>query len=95
MATKSATKKKPAATSTTGALMLPALHESTTSSGLKVLAAERGPLPLVAMRLVIRAGSALDPKDKHGLADFTARLMRRGTQKRGADELDEAIEFVG
>ncbi|OJH42829.1 peptidase M16 [Cystobacter ferrugineus] len=78
-----------------GALMLPALHESTTSSGLKVLAAERGPLPLVAMRLVVRAGSAVDPKDKHGLADFTARLMRRGTQKRGADELDEAIEFVG
>ncbi|EPX56642.1 hypothetical protein D187_007984 [Cystobacter fuscus DSM 2262] len=94
MATQSATKKKPAAP-TTSALMLPALHESTTSSGLSVLAAERGPLPLVAMRLVVRAGSAVDPKDKHGLADFTARLMRRGTQKRSADEIDEAIEFVG
>jgi zinc protease len=89
-----AIRKKPAAP-TTGALMLPALHESTTSSGLKVLAAERGPLPLVAMRLVVRAGSAVDPKDKHGLADFTARLMRRGTHKRSADEIDEAIEFVG
>jgi zinc protease len=77
------------------AVRLPALHESTTSSGLKVLAAQRGVLPLVAMRLVIRAGSSVDPADKHGLSDFTARLMRRGTAKMSADELDEAIEFVG
>ena len=77
------------------AVRLPALHESTTSSGLKVLAAQRGVLPLVAMRLVIRAGSSVDPADKHGLSDFTARLMRRGTAKMSADELDETIEFVG
>ena len=77
------------------AVTLPALHESTTSSGLKVLAARRGVLPLVAMRLVIRAGSSVDPADKHGLSDFTARLMRRGTAKMSADELDETIEFVG
>jgi zinc protease len=93
MAAGVATKKKAAAS--TGALMLPTRHESTTSSGLTVLAAERGALPLVAMRLVVRAGSAVDPQDKHGLADFTGRLMRRGTAKLSADELDEAIEFVG
>ncbi len=76
-------------------LKLPTVTETTTSSGLQVLAAERGPLPLVAMRLVMRAGSTTDPKDKHGLADFTARLLRRGTARMSADELDEAIEFVG
>jgi zinc protease len=99
MATRATSKKKAApakrATPTTVALTLPAIHESTTSSGLKVLAAERGPLPLVAARLVIRAGSSTDPKDKHGLADFTARLMRRGTAKLSPDEIDETIEFVG
>jgi zinc protease len=94
MATR-ATSKKKAASSTTVPLTLPAIHESTTSSGLKVLAAERGPLPLVAARLVIRAGSATDPAGKHGLADFTARLLRRGTTKMSADEIDETIEFVG
>jgi zinc protease len=94
MATR-ATSKKKAAASTTVPLTLPAIHESTTSSGLKVLAAERGPLPLVAARLVIRAGSSTDPKDKHGLADFTARLLRRGTAKLSPDEIDETIEFVG
>jgi zinc protease len=60
-----------------------------------VLAAERGPLPLVAARLIIRAGSAADPADKHGLADFTARLLRRGTARMSADQIDEEIEFVG
>ena len=80
---------------TPAAVTLPALHESTTSSGLKVLAAQRGVLPLVAVRLVIRAGSSVDPADKHGLSDFTARLLRRGTAKLSADELDETIEFVG
>ncbi|QRK06530.1 insulinase family protein [Archangium violaceum] len=99
MATRATSKKKAVVTKkaapTTGALTLPTLHESTTSSGLKVLAAERGPLPLVAARLVIRAGSATDPADKHGLADFTARLLRRGTERMSADEIDETIEFVG
>jgi zinc protease len=76
-------------------LKLPATTETTTSSGLQVLAAERGPLPLVSMRLVLRAGSSTDPKDKHGLADFTARLLRRGTAQMNADAIDEAVEFVG
>lgn len=94
---RSTSKKKaaPKADPTPVALMLPTIHESTTSSGLKVLAAERGPLPLVAARLIIRSGSAVDPSDKHGLADFTARLLRRGTARMSADEIDEAIEFVG
>jgi zinc protease len=87
-----ATPKKAAASRP---LTLPAVTESTTSSGLTVLAAERGPLPLVSMRLVLRAGSATDPKDKHGLADFTVRLLRRGTARLSADAIDEAVEFVG
>jgi zinc protease len=105
MATRGATSKKKTAPkkaalkktapTTPVALTLPTIHESTTSSGLQVLAAERGPLPLVAARLVIRAGSSTDPADKHGLADFTARLLRRGTARMSADEIDETIEFVG
>lgn len=79
----------------TSALKLPQVVESTTSSGLKVLAAERGPLPLVHVRLVMRAGSAMDPAGKFGLADFTAKLLRRGTASLSAQEIDEAVEFVG
>ncbi|HET9451776.1 MAG TPA: pitrilysin family protein [Aggregicoccus sp.] len=82
-------------TARSGALTLPPLHESTTSSGVKVIAAERGPLPLVAIRLVLRAGSVADPQERFGLADFTARLLRRGTRMLGAQDIDEAVEFVG
>lgn len=90
-----ARKAAPSAPKELRPLKLPPIVESTTSSGLRVLAAERGPLPLVAIRLVLRAGSASDPRDKHGLADFTSRLLRRGTARMSADDIDEAIEFVG
>jgi zinc protease len=88
-------KAAPARKASTGALTLPTLHESSLPSGLKVIAAERGPLPLVSMRLVLRAGSSTDPENKHGLADFTARLLRRGTKRLTAQAIDEAVEFVG
>jgi len=90
-----AARKKAAPRARSSALTLPTLHESTTASGLKVIAAERGPLPLVSVRLVIRAGSATDPEGKQGLADFTARLLRRGTRHLNAQAIDEAVEFVG
>ncbi len=74
---------------------LPEVDEFQTSSGLTVLFAERGPLPLVAFQLWLPAGSAADPRRKEGLADFTASLLRRGTRKHTADELNEAVEFCG
>jgi len=74
---------------------LPPLHTSTTSQGMRVLVLPRGPLPLVSVRLVIEAGSAHDPSGKEGLADFTARLLRRGAGGRSAQEIDDAVEFVG
>ncbi|MDY7231456.1 M16 family metallopeptidase [Hyalangium rubrum] len=96
MATRSrATPKTKDKSAASRPLKLPTATETTTSTGLQVMAAERGPLPLVAMRLVLRAGSATDPKDKQGLADFTVRLLRRGTERMSADAIDEAIEFVG
>ena len=76
-------------------LKLPAVERRVTPEGLTVLSAQRGPLPLVSVRLVIRAGSVLDPAGKQGIADFTARLMRRGTKSRKAEAIDEAVEYVG
>lgn len=76
-------------------LQLPAVERRVTPEGLTVLSAPRGPLPLVSVRLVIRAGSSLDPAGKEGIADFTARLLRRGTKKLKAEAVDEAVEFVG
>jgi zinc protease len=74
---------------------LPPREEARTADGLTVLVCARGPLPLVSLRLVIQAGSAQDPAGKEGLADFTARLLRRGTKRLAAREIDDAVEFVG
>lgn len=76
-------------------LRLPALHPHRASNGLELIAIPRGPLPLVTLRLMIRAGSARDPNGKHGLADFTANMLRRGTQTLSGDAINDAIEFVG
>jgi zinc protease len=95
MAPRSRVPTKKEKTAASRPLRLPSVTETVTSTGLTVLAAERGPLPLVSLRLVMRAGSTTDPKDKHGLADFTVRLLRRGTARMSVSEIDEAIEFVG
>jgi len=71
------------------------LHRFETQGGLPVTVAQRGRIPLVAVRLVLASGAAGDPRGKEGLADFTMRLLRRGTAHRDAHTLDEAIEFVG
>ena len=71
------------------------LHRFQTPGGLPVTVAQRGRIPLVAVRLVLASGAAGDPAGKEGLADFTMRLLRRGTAHRDAHALDEAIEFVG
>ena len=75
--------------------ILPARASFTTADGLEVDVARRGRVPLVAIRLVVKCGSARDPRQRLGLADFTVRLMRRGTKRFDADALNEAVEFVG
>ncbi len=76
-------------------VQLPPFDEFTTAGGLKVIIARREPIPLVSVRLMLRAGASLDPVGRAGLADFTARLLRRGTTSMSADEINEAVEFVG
>ncbi len=49
-------------------------------------------LPLVHIRVMVRAGSFLDPKDKTGLAEITAEVMRTGgTQKYPPEELNALL----
>lgn len=76
-------------------LHLPPHERRTLANGLRLHLIPRGPLPLVAVRLVVRAGSAFDPKGRLGVADFAARLLRRGAAGRKADELSETVDFVG
>ena len=76
-------------------LHLPKETEATLSNGLRVLVAPRGRIPLVSIRLSIHGGSAADVPGKEGLADFAAKLLRRGAASLSADAIDEAVELHG
>ena len=73
----------------------PPYHVQTLPNGLQVVAVLHHEQPIVSMRMLVRAGGALDPKDKFGLADLTAALLTQGTETQSATELNEAIDFMG
>ena len=73
----------------------PLAHREVLPNGIVLLVAERPAVPIVAMRVLMRAGAAYDPPDRAGLANLTGAVLTRGTAKRTGPELDSAIEFVG
>ena len=73
----------------------PVAHREVLPNGVVLLVAERPAIPIVVLRVYVRAGSVYDPADAGGLANLTADLLTRGTAKRTGPELDRAIEFVG
>jgi zinc protease len=81
----------PAATSGAAAIA----HREVLPNGIVLLVAERPAVPIVAVRVFMRAGAVFDPADRAGLANLTGGLLTRGTAKHTGPELDSAIEFVG
>jgi zinc protease len=67
----------------------------TLPNGLQVVVVLHHEQPVVSMRLIIRAGSALDPKDKLGLARLAASLLDQGTTTMDARRLNDEIDFIG
>lgn len=62
-------------------------------NGLVVLLLEDHELPLVEVTAMVRAGSALDPADKVGLADLAGEVLRTGgTETLPGDQLDDWLE---
>src|SRR5579872_7043265 len=64
-------------------------------NGLQVVAVLHHEQPAVSMRLLIRAGSASDPKGKLGLAKITGDLLDQGTKTKSASEANDEIDFLG
>ena len=78
-----------------GGISSPPITEKRLSNGLEAVIIENHELPVVYMKLVIAAGSARDPGGKEGLANFTAGMLKRGTESRSTTEIAEQIDFVG
>ncbi|MGZ8380876.1 MAG: M16 family metallopeptidase [Nitrospira sp.] len=66
-----------------------------TPNGMTVLVLEQHFLPIVEIHALIKAGSAQDPPEKAGLANFVASLLDEGTTTRSSRQLAEQIDFVG
>jgi zinc protease len=74
---------------------LPPLSIEKLPSGLTVVGIQKRGLPLFHARLSVPAGACEDPQRKAGLAQFTVDLLRRGTRRRPASDVDDLIESMG
>jgi len=74
---------------------LPAQRHLELSNGLRVRLVEHHQLPIVALHLVVDAGSARDPDRLPGLASFTAAMLTEGTRTRSAIRISDEVGFLG
>jgi zinc protease len=77
------------------ATKLPAYTKTTLKNGLTVFIMPTQRLPLVDMRLVVRAGSVNDPAGKEGLASLAADLLTQGAGARNAQQMADDMAFIG
>lgn len=66
-----------------------------TDRGLTVLLEESHAIPLVDVELVLSTGALHDPPGKEGLARLAARMLRMGTKRLSAEQVDEALDAMG
>jgi zinc protease len=71
------------------------IERFTLPNGLAVRVVARPTVPVVDVALAIQAGHGEDPIDRAGVAQFTASMLRKGTQKRTADQISDAVDSVG
>ena len=74
---------------------LPVPVEKTLDNGLRVIVVPKHDIPLVAARLMIKAGGATDPRDKAGLAELTATVLTKGTKTKSAEQIARGVEALG
>ena len=64
-------------------------------NGLTVLLLEKHGVPIVNFAALVKTGAAADPPGEEGLASITAQLLRKGTQKRTAQQFAADADFTG
>jgi zinc protease len=76
-------------------ITFPPYEIKTLENGLKVVLVSHHEQPAVSIRMIVRAGAAMDPKDKLGLAMLTAQLLDQGAGSRTAEQIADTIDFAG
>jgi zinc protease len=70
-------------------------QKSKLDNGLSIIMVEHHELPVVAIELLVKAGSAHDPQERFGLAHLVAQTIREGTRSKDSLEISEEIDFIG
>lgn len=70
-------------------------QKTTLDNGLSIIMVEHHELPVIAIELLVKAGSAHDLREKSGLAHIVAQLLREGTRSKDSLEISEEIDFIG
>ena len=76
-------------------IKFPPYQLQTLPNGLQIVAVSHHEQPVVSMRLLFRVGTASDPKAKLGVARLAASLLDQGTEAKSAEEMNDAIDFIG
>ncbi len=74
---------------------LPSAERVVLENGTVLILVENHDVPLIGLRAVVRGGAAVDPADKHGLANLLANLLEKGAGERTSAEFAEAAAAVG
>jgi predicted Zn-dependent peptidase len=74
---------------------LPKAEETTLPNGLRVILLPSHKVPTFTMQIVILSGGMSDAADYHGLASFTAALLREGTTTRKSKDIAEQTDTIG
>jgi zinc protease len=74
---------------------LPPVQQYALANGLDVFIVQRRELPVVDMRVTVRAGAALDDPALAGCAQLTAQLLDEGTHSRTAMQVADEAERLG
>lgn len=70
-------------------------EQFTLDHGLKVLLQEDRNVPVVAMQVWVKVGSADETEDEAGISHFIEHMLFKGTKKRKVGEIAREIESLG
>jgi zinc protease len=90
-----AERQQPPAPTAAVAVTPPVISETRLPTGLSVVTARTGTVPLATMALVVKGGASTDPREKAGLATMAATLATRGTATRNAQQIAAELESLG
>ena len=69
--------------------------ERTLANGLRVVAVRYATVPKMSAILTVKAGLALDPADKAGLAQLVAEAAQEGTATRSSEQIKREVFAMG